>query len=666
MRRTKPTGVIHRVELKRKLVEVLKYYEYDEDDPGATAESYLNAAANRAGLLEERGPGIFAFWHPTFEEFLAAVELTTPTGKAIERLVPLRHDVRWREVILLSVGYVGIVQRDGDTATKIVEALAESNPNSIEIALHSHLRLAAACIADGVGVRRSLHQRILVKFAGILQRQPYEPFVKAFVDTLRTLPGHRPSGDMVTCLEPLVQHEWRLVRQELARLFSNVVADHPQARTFCSQLLTDNDFEISYEAAVGLVRVGDYRPEVWRALAEGHSLVRQIEPELLEFLAKLPDKAIMELVSLLDADDPQRRVEAAKLLGDIGRLDRPIRQTLVSCLSCDDIGVYTAAAEVISDLGLLDEQLVYEFISRLCTDDLWIRARSAEVLSVWGRAEEKVTEGLISCLNANDLDLRAHAAHLLFDLGRADDRTVKALTTCLATDETTVAYWSIQLLSEIGKTNEQATEALLACLKADSMWLRVNAASWLSVSGHFNQGMLSSMISCLGATDGWLRLTAAQLLCKWGHHDERVIEALTSCLSEDHLRLRIEAAEQLFALGHTDDRLVEALISCPNANDLDLWTKAVNLLVKLGKPEQVLEGIVKILDPQSPTALGACMNVLHRGPLSDDNSQELLNLVCVHDGDSNEQRWARRWLFEWLWSILQPTVGQSAFVNTSA
>lgn len=174
------------------------------------------------------------------------------------------------------------------------------------------------------------------------------------------------------------------------------------------------------------------------------------------------------------------------------------------------------------------------------------------------------------------------------------------------------------------------------------------------------------MISCLGATEGWLRLTAAQLLCKWGHLDERVIEALTSCLNEDHFRLRIEAAEQLFALGHTDDRIVEALISCPNANDLDLWTKAFNLVVKLGKTEQVLEGIVKILDPQSSTALGVCINVLHRRPLSDDNSQELLNLVCVHDGDSNEQRWARRWLFEWLWSILQPTVGQSAFVNASA
>lgn len=472
MRRTKPTGVIHRAELKRKLVEVLKNYEYDEDDPGATAESYLNAAANRAGLLEERGPGIFAFWHPTFEEFLAAVELATPTGKAIERLVPLRGDVRWREVILLSVGYVGIVQRDGDTATKIVEALAESNPNSVEIVLHPHLHLAAACIADGVGVRRSLHRRILVELAAIVQRQPYEPIVQAFIDTLRTLPGHCPSGDIVTCLEPLVRHESWLVRQELARLFSNVVADHPQARTFCNQLLTDTDFEISYEAAVGLVRAGDYRSEVWQALAERHSLIIQIEPGLLEFLARLPDEAIIELVSFLDADDLQRRVEAAKLLGDLGRLDRPVIQTLVSCLSCDDIGVYTGAARVISDLGLLDEQLVHVFISRLCADDFWIRARSAEVLSVWERAEEEVIEGLISCLNANDLDLRAHVAHLLFDLGRADDRTVKALTTCLATDETTVAYWAIQLLSEIGKTNEQATEALFACLKADSMWLR--------------------------------------------------------------------------------------------------------------------------------------------------------------------------------------------------
>ncbi len=39
-RRTKPTGVIHRAELKRQLVRVLEEKELDDDNAAATAESY--------------------------------------------------------------------------------------------------------------------------------------------------------------------------------------------------------------------------------------------------------------------------------------------------------------------------------------------------------------------------------------------------------------------------------------------------------------------------------------------------------------------------------------------------------------------------------------------------------------------------------------------------
>ena len=96
-RATRPTGVIHRAELRRKLVAILEEMEFDERDPEQTADSYLEAAARRAGILEERGTDIFAFWHPTFEEYLAGVDLTTPSGRAAERLVAVADDPRWRE-----------------------------------------------------------------------------------------------------------------------------------------------------------------------------------------------------------------------------------------------------------------------------------------------------------------------------------------------------------------------------------------------------------------------------------------------------------------------------------------------------------------------------------------------------------------------------------------
>lgn len=64
--RSRPTGILYREELKREVVRVLKQKKLDEGRPDDTTDCYFDAASNRAGLVEERGYGIFAFWHPTF------------------------------------------------------------------------------------------------------------------------------------------------------------------------------------------------------------------------------------------------------------------------------------------------------------------------------------------------------------------------------------------------------------------------------------------------------------------------------------------------------------------------------------------------------------------------------------------------------------------------
>jgi predicted NACHT family NTPase len=127
-RREKLTGVVHREELRRRLIETLQDLEFDEDDPGATADSYLNAAVEKAGLLEERGQNIFAFWHPTFEEFLAAVELT----KMPSKLLSVRDDPRWHEVILLALGLIGVIKHDQEAATALLDQITHEAPTPLE------------------------------------------------------------------------------------------------------------------------------------------------------------------------------------------------------------------------------------------------------------------------------------------------------------------------------------------------------------------------------------------------------------------------------------------------------------------------------------------------------------------------------------------------------
>ncbi|MCX7109591.1 MAG: SUMF1/EgtB/PvdO family nonheme iron enzyme [Proteobacteria bacterium] len=84
------------------------------------ARDLLDIMKLRAGLLIERLPGVFTFPHRTFQEFLAGVYLTSE-GDFARNAAALADDAaRWREVILLAVGY--LLHRQGDTSRPLALA----------------------------------------------------------------------------------------------------------------------------------------------------------------------------------------------------------------------------------------------------------------------------------------------------------------------------------------------------------------------------------------------------------------------------------------------------------------------------------------------------------------------------------------------------------------
>ena len=84
------------------------------------ASSLLQHVRYRTGLLLERRPGVFAFAHLTFQEYLAAraVYEGNQAGISIERLIREHRDARWREVIAL---YCGLAP--APAARTVIEAL---------------------------------------------------------------------------------------------------------------------------------------------------------------------------------------------------------------------------------------------------------------------------------------------------------------------------------------------------------------------------------------------------------------------------------------------------------------------------------------------------------------------------------------------------------------
>jgi HEAT repeat protein len=537
-RHTKPTWVVHRAELTRKLVEILRDQELDEDHPEATAESYLNAAADRAGLLEERGKDIFAFWHPTFEEFLAAVELTTPSSRAIERILPLRDDPRWREVILLAVGYLGIVQRDRETATDLVEAIWLRDPGPLEQLLNSNLRLAAACIADDVGVKRSLAERVIVRLGEVVQDLPYQPFIDAFVQTVRALPRLRPSPGTVTALKPVAEHDSWQVRMEAVRLLSNATRENPDAFDACRLRLEDGDPDVGCHAALGLVRAGDDRPEVLASLLRYKSGKAHIEPFVQEYLDSNRETWSRSLELWLAGEDMELRCQAAYLLISGGANAARWLPALEPLLTGEDAVLRCRAANVLMSGGVDAARWLPALEPLLAGEDEALHWWAANVLMSGGVDAARWLPALEPWLAGENAELRLRAADVLMS-GGVDPAHWSLALEPLLTGENAVLRWrAADVLMSGGVDASRWLPALEPWLTGEEAVHRWRAANVLMSGGVDASRWLPALEPLLTGENEVLRLRAVNVLMSGGVDTTRWLPTLEPLLRGENMALR--------------------------------------------------------------------------------------------------------------------------------
>jgi hypothetical protein len=101
-------------------------------EPERAARQLLADVREHAGLLLERGPGEYGFIHLTFQEYLAAVAIALQGQRAVEPVVEALAarvgDDNWREVSLLAVGHMGIVQQRDEAAGAVLQGLIQAAP----------------------------------------------------------------------------------------------------------------------------------------------------------------------------------------------------------------------------------------------------------------------------------------------------------------------------------------------------------------------------------------------------------------------------------------------------------------------------------------------------------------------------------------------------------
>jgi formylglycine-generating enzyme required for sulfatase activity len=126
MQETSPgAGLVKRGAVQRRLQSI--YLERKAADPEQAALQLLSDVRDHASLLLERGSGEYGFIHLTFQEYLAAIAVAqrgqSDLMPVVELLAERLADPRWHEVLLLTIGYMGIVQQRDEAAGEVLQRL---------------------------------------------------------------------------------------------------------------------------------------------------------------------------------------------------------------------------------------------------------------------------------------------------------------------------------------------------------------------------------------------------------------------------------------------------------------------------------------------------------------------------------------------------------------
>ncbi len=180
MHQTSPgVGLVREWDLHQELERI--YRERGESDPEAATRHFLDDVRDHAALLLDRGGRQYGFIHLTFQEYLAAVALAQKGQQGVEPIVEAlaQHvdEAPWHEVILLTVGYLGIGQKRDEAASAVVEALLDQAPGRPGQAVV----LAGRAVADAgsAGVTSACRQRVVEALLRTMRADKVAPVRRA-------------------------------------------------------------------------------------------------------------------------------------------------------------------------------------------------------------------------------------------------------------------------------------------------------------------------------------------------------------------------------------------------------------------------------------------------------------------------------------------------------
>ena len=641
MHEEKRGGAVTAEEIRTKLKELLVDRGLPEEDASTAAHTFLEMERNQVGLLVERGVNAYGFSHLTFQEYFATRAIVARRDKVLDKLREHSHDPRWREVVLLTAGQIGVQQTEEEAVTGLVQAIAKSN-SPYENILHRDLLLAGRCLADDVGVGYREREALLNQLLSLWHAARYERLGQEITDILSTMRDTACEAQVVKALLADLAAKDLEVCERAADVLGHMgMTSDTVLNALTETLRKDSRAKVRAHAALALSRLNVAPERVTRALAEAlkedsDREVRQRAAEALAYVGEANEQAINLLLAALGNSDGNVRGSAAAALTSLRTPPDSLVHALLKALGDSRVDVRTHTADILGRLGQRSSIAVSGLIQGLQDPREDARISAVMALGQVGDASEKVVTALIKCLADDSRTVRKNAAAALGKLGARTDNVISALERALKDEQTSVgaadalgragrgdmsiasvterqlqaddwrdriqAVEALVSLDKQGQSSQKVIETLAAILQEEHRmeWdLQTGTAITLAEAARRSDGALSLVIKLLDSESWMVRAAAAEALGLSEKNTPEVIGALIHTLEKDgDDHARGNAATALGSLGRSDEAVVTILVKALDDFHGYVRLAAAEALSKLGarcrKP--VLDGLVKLLE----------------------------------------------------------------------
>ena len=370
---------------------------------------------NQVGVVaeaEDLGKNVYAFYHPTFQEYFAALAIEDWhyfLNHSRDNLAQGTYRIfepQWKEVILLWLGREDVVKEQKES---FLEALVEFEDECKDFYRYQAYFLAAAGISEfgDCGRASEIVEQIIKWSFGYfnVEKQEWKTFIEPIEDNARTTLTETQTSLTITALSQLISStQDESVRRQAAFSLGKIDPGNQEAIKVIVELISSTE-------DIYIHRQADFR---LRKISPGNQEAIKV---LMELISSTKDESIRsEKAFRLWEIDPGNQ-EAIKVLMELNfsTKDEYIRSKTIYRLR--EISFSSNSQEAI--------KVIVELISS--TKDESVRSEMAFILGQIDRGNQEAIKVLVELISsAKDESVRREAAFRLGQIDRGNRKPIKA------------------------------------------------------------------------------------------------------------------------------------------------------------------------------------------------------------------------------------------------